>query len=896
MAKTVLLEDIESIDNGAKFLNVDLHVHSYGGSHDVKDATMTPEAIVDSAAKQGLSVIAITDHNSNKNVETAIKHAAQYEGKLLVLAGVEVTTAHGHLLAYFAPNAIDALAKFLTQLDLIGDMGDPDTRTSKSMADTISIAHQLGGVCIAAHIDRNKTGFHMFAPDYPNWKKDIITSPGLYGLECDSTDGLTWFSADDAGDGAADRNRLFEARETIDELKPRHHLAHVMGSDAHSMQEFEHGGRMKRWTRAKLNELTFSSLRVALIDPTARVRARPSLPQAVPRVRGIAFTGGFLHEEIIQFSDNLNCFIGGRGTGKSTAIRAIAYALGIYEELAEGDNCPDSVTVYCDDGNGIIYEYVRSRGGDIDVKANEDGSVTDVPADAFRVEYYGQNELAEVAKDPIENPGLLQAFLDRHTSLGDLIEREASLVADLQENAGRMGPLEVQFSQLADKKKRLDEIRRKLKVAEEGKLSDVVSTQSKLASEKTVRESTAETAKTFKRGWTISSIHRNFDNLKRTAGECTDDTSSTKAMDEIKRLLDENNTAVTTKEKELNALLRTCATELDKQVQVLKSSHQRMSNEVATKLADLKAKGVVTSTTGLQAMLQNKTAIASEIASIEQRAEDREKCREERETLRTKLREVREDMTRRRKAQLQAINNNLKATIGDYTVFIKYDDAGITREFGEFMRTKMHGSYLQDQTIAHICSRIAPWHLADLVRERKTAEIAKTAEISDEWAETIVVTLRRWSILFELEALAKQPKPIITVRTKADTPIEIPVTQLSDGQRHTILLTIAMLAESNVPLLIDQPEDDLDNAFIASTIVGTLRAVKERRQVIIVTHNANLAVLGDSELILPMYRENDIGKAKERGSIDRVKTKDSVQDILEGGPKAFLRRKEIYGH
>jgi ABC-type cobalamin/Fe3+-siderophores transport system ATPase subunit len=119
---------------------------------------------------------------------------------------------------------------------------------------------------------------------------------------------------------------------------------------------------------------------------------------------------------------------------------------------------------------------------------------------------------------------------------------------------------------------------------------------------------------------------------------------------------------------------------------------------------------------------------------------------------------------------------------------------------------------------------------------------------------------------------------------------------ISDGQRHTILLTIAMLAESNVPLVIDQPEDDLDNAFIFSSVVTTLRAIKERRQVILVTHNANIAVLGDSELILPMHRVNDCGKTKDRGSIDTVATKRCVLDILEGGPDAFLRRKEMYSH
>lgn len=74
------------------------------------------------------------------------------------------------------------------------------------------------------------------------------------------------------------------------------------------------------------------------------------------------------------------------------------------------------------------------------------------------------------------------------------------------------------------------------------------------------------------------------------------------------------------------------------------------------------------------------------------------------------------------------------------------------------------------------------------------------------------------------------------------------------------------------------------------------KSLKERRQVILVTHNANIAVLGDSELILPMCRENDCGKTKDKGSIDTDATRRCVLDILEGGPDAFLRRKEMYSH
>ena len=136
---------------------------------------------------------------------------------------------------------------------------------------------------------------------------------------------------------------------------------------------------------------------------------------------------------------------------------------------------------------------------------------------------------------------------------------------------------------------------------------------------------------------------------------------------------------------------------------------------------------------------------------------------------------------------------------------------------------------------------------------------------------------------------------MIKVLTKSTPAKEIPVGQLSDGQKHTILLAIALLGDSNEPLIIDQPEDDLDNAFIFSSVVRTLRYIKERRQVFIVTHNANIAVLGDSEIIFPMRREGGVGKTFERGAIDRAETKRAVQNVLEGGPAAFLKRKAIYG-
>lgn len=118
--------------------------------------------------------------------------------------------------------------------------------------------------------------------------------------------------------------------------------------------------------------------------------------------------------------------------------------------------------------------------------------------------------------------------------------------------------------------------------------------------------------------------------------------------------------------------------------------------------------------------------------------------------------------------------------------------------------------------------------------------------------------------------------------------------QLSMGQLQSILLAILLQSDSKKPLLIDQPEDNLDSEFIYKSIVRNLRKIKEHRQVIIVTHNANIAVLGDAELIIPLKSTHSNSMIMDRGSIDNEKTKALCCEILEGGKRAFKKRQAIY--
>jgi hypothetical protein len=130
-----------------------------------------------------------------------------------------------------------------------------------SIADVIKQAEWLGGICIAAHIDRTKTGFEMLASGYPNWKKDIINSPGLYGLEFDSSQNLVWYSnSDEPTANGAERKKLIAARANVPAIMGRPDLAHIQGSDAHSLKDFVTGRdlpRPLRCSRLKIRNFPF---------------------------------------------------------------------------------------------------------------------------------------------------------------------------------------------------------------------------------------------------------------------------------------------------------------------------------------------------------------------------------------------------------------------------------------------------------------------------------------------------------------------------------------------------------------------------------------------------------------------------------------------------------------
>jgi hypothetical protein len=121
-----------------------------------------------------------------------------------------------------------------------------------------------------------------------------------------------------------------------------------------------------------------------------------------------------------------------------------------------------------------------------------------------------------------------------------------------------------------------------------------------------------------------------------------------------------------------------------------------------------------------------------------------------------------------------------------------------------------------------------------------------------------------------------------------------PIEQGSLGQKATAVLSL-LLAAGDQPLVIDQPEEDLDNAFIYEVVVDLLRDRKFTRQIIVATHNPNIPVNGDAEQIITVSVDERLGVIDCSGSIDLPGVKDRVNEVLEGSAEAFRLRAQRYG-
>ncbi len=205
------------------------------------------------------------------------------------------------------------------------------------------------------------------------------------------------------------------------------------------------------------------------------------------------------------------------------------------------------------------------------------------------------------------------------------------------------------------------------------------------------------------------------------------------------------------------------------------------------------------------------------------------------------------------------------------------------------------------ETITAICEKtdLSLSALADAYRQG-AAELVKQFGIPKTQADRLVQAGSKLPMQIEELELPHITEIELSVGPENAPPEWRKLNELSTGLMVTALLYLLLL-ESEGPLVLDQPEDNLDNRFISEGVVPKIRSEKRRRQFIFSTHNANIPVLGDAELIVVMRPKGEAGDGhanvppENMGAIDKETAAALVDEIIEGGKEAFETRRLKYG-
>ena len=467
-----------------------------------------------------------------------------------------------------------------------------------------------------------------------------------------------------------------------------------------------------------------------------------------------------------------------------------------------------------------------------------------------------------------------------------------------------MKKLRINLAALPEARKALVNEKNKLKELEKTKAADIVKFHNALIQEREFRKSLItqlnELVRTYREILGDKSLFNDvaaMDDTKVIVGK--------EYFKNVKSIVDNFSKLVTLKSTELNSELKKKIEELKQQLTLWAAKEQEINEQIDAKKVELTQQGIPFD-------LGKINQISKDIVDYEKKVkrlnEDQKKLSElqrERKEILENRENNRTEIYRLHLSFAQKVNRDLKSSIDDFSIPIKYVASRYSPEFEEVLKSLMGWRTSQVSKAKIIASNISISEFIHAVKD-KNMEIFRNILyngerlLQDADIENIFFNILEENHYEDLECLSYDDLPQIIVtkfiqQNGVNKPIIKSISQLSLGQQQSVLLGILMLSDSNKPLLIDQPEDNLDSEFIFKTIVSNLRKIKEHRQVIIVTHNPNIAVLGDAELIIPLRSTSVHSIVDNAGSVDNLDTINQCCQILEGGESAFKQRKNVYG-
>ena len=594
-------------------------------------------------------------------------------------------------------------------------------------------------------------------------------------------------------------------------------------------------------------------------------------------VTRLSVTGGFLAGAELEFVDGLNCLIGGRGAGKTTALEFLRFGLGLMpdpkahgprykhiEGLHKSLHQQPPVAVALTTKDGMVYTASRRASEEVLV-TNELGQAVPVSVSddvLFGADVFSQNAIEEIALDPTAQLDLIDRFEASETLS---IRRELdALGRELQRTAETLTRIDTEISDLAAKASELPALQERLKGMAEvagpdaEKVNRAHHEKTRRDVEESIPQSLGDTARTV-----VMELQR-----ERSRLEATRDAQLTRAIEDgingdVFRALGADLVAFSAA---LDAAIASVVQANDRFNEALTERRTLLAQRHAEQEAAYRA--LVSTSEELGGRAHERAKLQKAVAAAQAQATAREAKQRERaevvaarQSLLNKISELRDRRFALRKQVAVHITSELPAI--RVTVSQGEDLDG----YQQFLTETLKGSGVH----------------------QGPGLMAKSG-LPEDRARKVLAALRSPGVSYQLEAIDLHDQPCIEL---LDGHHYKKSPHLSTGQRCTTILPILLL-QSERPLLVDQPEDNLDNAFVYETVVKALQQVSGRRQVIFVTHNPNIPVLGQAARVFVFASDGDKARVAKAGTVDDCKY--DIERILEGGREAFVERYKRYGH
>ncbi len=621
------------------------------------------------------------------------------------------------------------------------------------------------------------------------------------------------------------------------------------------------------------------------------------------RLQSLSIVGGFLDGLAIDFADGLNCLIGHRGTGKTTVLEFVRYALDEFPSGEDGQACRRRVEalVRSNLGDGRIRLAIETKEGlryIVDRTASGEPMVltpdeqpTDVrisPTGLFSADIFSQNEIENIADSPQSQLELIDRF-----AAGGIAEvgRKLSAVrAKLEANAGIIVTHSRQIESLTDEVGTIQFVEAKIAAlaADQGEQTgDEVNTAHEHRALRGREVQAVEEARDLIRkygDWLGDSQGQFGQQVRSTFDPSLFDGPNGQLMIGIHERLESLGSELDRLFGKAAAALESGAEELGELAETLLAAHRQQ--ELAFR--DLitrhdQARGAATERAELEKKRNDLLAKGRRKADLERKLAE---LYREREALSGQLSALWGERFALRRRVAEWVNAGATSPVR-----VRIEQCGDRSAYQQALAGWLKGFVGQYNPAARkIADYVPPRDLARMVREGRSDDLLEQAELGESQVPKVMEALGRLEVQLQLETIELADLPRIELLEGSEWRNSL---ELSTGQKCTTILPILLL-ESDSPLLVDQPEDNLDNRYIFETVVQAIHRVKKNRQIILNTHNPNIPVLGEASAVYVLTSNGERSSLVNHGSVDDCKAE--IINLLEGGKEAFVRRKDRYNY